>query len=777
MYLNAVKASLTGDNNCRATTRHGSGKRLSWELGRVLPRLSRFASYAFLLIMFAIPSAALALPAFPGAVGFGSTTAGGAKRNGQTSTPTLYEINSLSGGTGAGTLKGCINASGPRICYFTVSGQINIGDSITISKPYLTIAGETAPGNGIHITGTGNQGLIMIATHDVIIRHVSFRVTTALSSGKCGQSRVLEWRAGAENVVLDHVAIAWGGDQNISTWSGESSRNWTISNSLVYETLANCTHSDDGEDNHSFVWYFYSGGGSASAINNIIARNLYRNPQINGNWTIEWVNNTVYGYGSNSGNGLLASGGSSKVRFEGNTYLRGGSCVSGGSATIWGSNTNNCYTPGSSSAAFTPSNAVAMDHTAAHAHNLANAGPRPWARFNQDQRIIDMVKNNTWDGSYVTSVPSMSQATETHRAITPPANPHDPAPDGSGYTNVEKWLFSFDNGGVPQPGVTVTPTSPQATSTPTSAATRTPTRTATRAATGTATRTPTRTATRSASPTAIAPASTPVPVPPTATSVPPATPTSVSPTATSVPATPTSVVSTPEPGTVEVKLYSISSEDGYIVESSAGSGRGGTVNRTGTEETGLRLGDDSRNRQVKSIVSFNTSVLPANARIISASLDFTDSYTNRTTTQMEPLYAHISQGGFGSSASLQSADFQNASSMSRAVRLTVTAAGHHGGNLESEALRYIYRLGRTQFRLSFVTATDKNKLNNWLGLNPAEVAAARPCLTIRYTLAQMQTQLRQIRLHAAKQKKVVQRRMKAAKYARRLPVKPVRAAR
>jgi len=770
MYLNVVGGYLSQDKNRKAKTKTGSMGKFTSKFRPVSPCLSNLPSFILFLIALALPSVVLALPAFPGAVGFGSSTAGGAKRNGQTATPRLYEINSLSGGTGAGTFKGCIAATGPRICYFTVSGQINIGDSVTISNPYLTIAGETAPGNGIHITGTGDQGLVMIATHDVIIRHLSFRVTTALSSGKCGQSRVLEWRQGAENVVLDHLAIAWGGDQNISTWSGESSRNWTISNSLVYETLANCTHSDDGESNHSFVWYFYNGGGSASAVNNIVARNLYRNPQINGNWTLEWVNNTVYGYGSNSGNGLLSSGGSSKIRFEGNTYLRGGACVNRGSATIWGSNTNNCYTPGSSSPAFTPSNAVAMGHAAAHAYNLANAGPRPWARFNQDQRIIDMIKNDSWDGSYVTTVPSMSQATEVHRSITPPVNPHNLASDGSGYTNVEKWLWSFDQGNVPGPA---TP-APTSTSTSTPTRTRTPTPTATRTPTRTATRTPTRTATP------VRPTATPLPVPPTATPIPPSTPTSVHPTVTPigtiptpVSSTPTPVVSTPtpvrtpsvtaDPDIKEVKLYSVASEDGYVVESAAGSGRGRSINARGIESSGLRLGDDSSNRQIKSIVSFNTSSLPANAQIISARLDFSDSYKNRTTTQFEPLYAHISQGGFGSSPRLQAGDFQAASSMSRSAKIAVTDAGHHGGDLTSTSLRFIYRLGRTQFSLSYVVPTDKNRLNNWLVFNPGEVTASRPSLTIRYTVATTQTQIRKIRLQAAKQKKVVQRRIKAEK--------------
>src|SRR3972149_5476026 len=131
-----------------------------------------------LFILPAIPMAAYALPAFPGAQGWGSDTIGG-----RSASAKLYKVNTLSDGTSGscngnictGTLRYALTASGPRIIIFTVGGTITLQSSIWGVPPYLTVAGQTAPGGGILIRGPGypegvGSRISLVRTHGFIIR-------------------------------------------------------------------------------------------------------------------------------------------------------------------------------------------------------------------------------------------------------------------------------------------------------------------------------------------------------------------------------------------------------------------------------------------------------------------------------------------------------------------------------------------------------------------------------------------------------------------------------
>jgi hypothetical protein len=107
------------------------------------------------------------LPVFPGAVGFGTTTYAG--RGGQ-----IIKVTNLNA-SGPGSLKTALETAGPRIIVFEVGGTIDwtdLGPHVTIRKPFVTIAGQTAPVPGINIKGSG----IRFATHDVLIQHIRIRV-------------------------------------------------------------------------------------------------------------------------------------------------------------------------------------------------------------------------------------------------------------------------------------------------------------------------------------------------------------------------------------------------------------------------------------------------------------------------------------------------------------------------------------------------------------------------------------------------------------------------
>jgi len=164
-----------------------------------------------LFILPAIPMAAYALPAFPGAQGWGSDTIGG-----RSASAKLYKVNTLSDGTSGscngnictGTLRYALTASGPRIIIFTVGGTINLNSSIWVWNPYFTVAGQTAPGGGILIRGPGNpegQGasIALEGVHDVIIRGLRMRDT--------GDSSITVLsRTGfpSSYIIIDHNSLA-----------------------------------------------------------------------------------------------------------------------------------------------------------------------------------------------------------------------------------------------------------------------------------------------------------------------------------------------------------------------------------------------------------------------------------------------------------------------------------------------------------------------------------------------------------------------------------------
>jgi pectate lyase len=139
--------------------------------------------------------------AFPTAEGYGKYSAGG--RSGD-----VYEVTTLNG-SGAGSLGEAINASGPRTVVFKVAGTIE-GD-FKISNDNLTIAGQTAPGDGICIKGS-----ISIKANDLIIRYIRIRPNAsgdALTGG-----------SGCNRVILDHVSCSWSADEVLSVYGGKNTR-------------------------------------------------------------------------------------------------------------------------------------------------------------------------------------------------------------------------------------------------------------------------------------------------------------------------------------------------------------------------------------------------------------------------------------------------------------------------------------------------------------------------------------------------------------------------
>ena len=170
-------------------------------------------------------SGTLVIPAFPGAEGFGSTTPGG--RGGKVMFVT--NVND----SGPGSLRAACEAEGPRIVLFRVSGLISLVAPIVVKNPYLTVAGQTAPGDGVCL----RNFTFNIATHDVVVRYLRSRLGDL--SGQEADSITL--LSGAHDVVVDHCSATWSIDESLSLAGNVS--NVTVQWCLIGNALNHSKHS------------------------------------------------------------------------------------------------------------------------------------------------------------------------------------------------------------------------------------------------------------------------------------------------------------------------------------------------------------------------------------------------------------------------------------------------------------------------------------------------------------------------------------------------------
>jgi len=212
------------------------------------------------------------VPAFPGAEGGGANAIGG--RGGR-----IIEVTNLND-SGPGSFRAACEAKGARIVVFRVSGTIQLNDWVRIWHPYLTIAGQTAPGGGICIRGAG----ILVKNHDIIIRFL--RIRPGKNSGK---KDGLWIQSGAYNVVVDHCSFSWATDENLSIASDiPPAHNITFSWNLIGEGL----------QPHSCGSLIYNRKGSLQSNNISIHHNMYihnhnRNPIV-GTASARIINNIIY---------------------------------------------------------------------------------------------------------------------------------------------------------------------------------------------------------------------------------------------------------------------------------------------------------------------------------------------------------------------------------------------------------------------------------------------------------------------------------------------------
>ncbi len=224
------------------------------------------------------------IPAFPGAEGGGKFSFGG--RGGKVIVVTNLNDN------GPGSLRWACEQGGARIVVFNVAGIIRINSPLIIRAPYITIAGQTAPGDGVCVAGES----VWINTHDVIIRYMRFR------RGETNVGRRDDAIGGnpVGNIMIDHVSASWGLDENMSMYRhmyNDSTPNLkaeeklgtvniTIQNSIFAEALDTW--------NHAFGSTL--GGENCAFVRNLWANNAGRNPSIGWNGIFNFANNVVFNW-------------------------------------------------------------------------------------------------------------------------------------------------------------------------------------------------------------------------------------------------------------------------------------------------------------------------------------------------------------------------------------------------------------------------------------------------------------------------------------------------
>lgn len=246
------------------------------------------------------------IPAFPGAIGGGRFSFGG--RGGQ-----VYVVTSLAD-SGEGSLREACEAGGARIIVFNVAGEIHLERPIHVRAPYISIYGQTAPGDGIVITGQ----TLLIDTHDVIIRYMRFRrgsMDVAFRDDACGGN-------GIGNIIYDHCSASWGLDEVMSMYRHVYARNekgYGEKLPTVNITIQDCIFAE-GLDLYNHAFGASIGGHNSLFARNLFANNISRNPSIAMDGDFNFVNNVLFNWWNRS-----IDGGDNNSQFNIiNNYLKPG---------------------------------------------------------------------------------------------------------------------------------------------------------------------------------------------------------------------------------------------------------------------------------------------------------------------------------------------------------------------------------------------------------------------------------------------------------------------
>lgn len=288
--------------------------------------------------------------AFPGAEGYGRYAIGGRgyKGNGK-----VYHVTSLDDDATnpqPGTFRyGILKETGPRTIVFDVSGVIHLKDRLTCSDPYVTIAGQTAPGNGIMFRGAplgvasdGITRFVRLRRGDIVEDGNTITITLQKKDEKgknvydangnpvkydkevpadCGKGLDGMGMAGNNHSIMDHCSIGWTIDE---AFSSRNAKNITLQHTLISEALNIAGHPNyDAGKGHGYAATI--GGDKGSYHHNLLAHNEGRNWSMGGGLLgseyagrADMFNNVCYNWGTRTTDGGVHNG-----QFVNNYYKMG----------------------------------------------------------------------------------------------------------------------------------------------------------------------------------------------------------------------------------------------------------------------------------------------------------------------------------------------------------------------------------------------------------------------------------------------------------------------
>ncbi|UCG48275.1 MAG: hypothetical protein JSU94_00575 [Phycisphaerales bacterium] len=424
-------------------------------------------------------------PAFPGAEGFGAFAVGG--RGGK-----VYEVTNLND-RGPGSLRAAVEASGPRIVVFRVSGNVELESTLVIGNPFITIAGQTAPGDGICLK---NRALSISADH-VIVRFIRCRP----GDNARAESDAISISSGRD-IIVDHCSASWSVDETLSASSSGRLGNVTVQWCIISESLNDSIHHKGAHGYGSLIRG--SWGNGYTFHHNLYAHHSARLPRPGnynnrtrdpGGFILDFRNNVIYNWGGSAA-GYNADGANgtdsiTRMNFIGN-YYKSGANSTGGLAFSESSRSARACFQGNSMNGRCPTNPWSLvafrgfsagqleryrqsepvpvppvrtdDAAAAYRRVLARAGAVLPRRDAVDTRVARDVENGTGRiiddeqdvGGWPALISAEPPADSDHDGMPDqwekacnldPKDPSDGAEDrdGDGYTNIEEYINALGN--------------------------------------------------------------------------------------------------------------------------------------------------------------------------------------------------------------------------------------------------------------------------------------------------------------------------------------------